>query len=433
MVCQGSPSTLSSQQLAAVADPGPDRFLDELPGFPAPPDWASHWRHALAAWRETGRPLRALLLCGGVDGPGPALKCLGIPYKAEIWDIDPALEPALARAHRSCGELHVGPLSGDLLRVPVRCFRHANVVVAGPPCPPWSSLGVQESFKDPRAEVFLKVVDIIVHLAKQQRHRSCGKAFFMFILENVEGTMKRSRDDRAAGRDAPMVEVVKFLRDRLPPGWVLSIYPLETSDMGLPHKRRRIYVRALNAELLQMQRGPETALASAPAWQPHGGLGSILHLGLPPTNKRKAGHGNKYMQNLARYRKLMAAQMRDPALAGTYAVVDLSRNVTMSFGSLERHDNRCLCLTASNRALWVFALGAAPVDLSDDALPEVALPVDRWLHPVERAVLQGFQPDTHVAVRDAVRVFGNAMSVPVVGLLMAPVLEQAMHVRRKLA
>jgi hypothetical protein len=129
VVRQGSPSRLSSQQLAAVTDPGADRFLDELPGFPAPPD---HWRHALAAWRETGRPLRALLLCGGVNGPGHALKCLGIPYKAEIWDIDPALNPALARAHRSCRELHVGPLSGDLLRVPVRCFRRANIA-----CPSW--------------------------------------------------------------------------------------------------------------------------------------------------------------------------------------------------------------------------------------------------------------------------------------------------------
>jgi site-specific DNA-cytosine methylase len=37
----------------------------------------------------------------------------------------------------------------------------AHVIVAGPPCPPWSPLGSGVSFNDPRADVFNAVIEII--------------------------------------------------------------------------------------------------------------------------------------------------------------------------------------------------------------------------------------------------------------------------------
>ena len=129
------------------------------------------------------------------------------------------------------------------------------------------------------------------------------------------------------------------------------------------------------------------------------------------------------MQNLASDKVFHAAEMRDSSLQGTFAVVDLTRDPGCEFGEVGRVDNRSPCLTASNHALWVFALGFAPANCDDIEMLDVPLPVDRWLHPCERALLQGFPPDMHINVEDAVRVFGNAMSVPTVGLLMLPVLK----------
>ena len=150
-------------------------------------------------------------------------------------------------------------------------------------------------------------------------------------------------------------------------------------------------------------------------------LGAVLRMDLPHTNKVSAGKGNKYMDNLAKYKKKFRGPTRDLEAFGTFAIVDLTRDLDREYGATGRCDNRAPCLTASNTRLWVFSLGAVPADVPDESLPLQYLPVDRWLHPVERFTLQGFPPNLPVAVRDAVRVTGNAMSVPSIGRQMLPI------------
>ena len=167
---------------------------------------------------------------------------MGVPCVAEVWDTDIALKPVLRKLHRSCGEIHVDPVVGGILCPSCRDFGSADVLVAGPPCPPWSTMGVGNSFDDPRAEVFFKVLDIIVDQARRPRTEERSSAFFMFLIENVEGMLKRSKADRQAGRACPMERVRHYLGGRLPVSWVLLPRRCETSAAGLPHKRGRVYL-----------------------------------------------------------------------------------------------------------------------------------------------------------------------------------------------
>ena len=132
------------------------------------------------------------------------------------------------------------------------------------------------------------------------------------------------------------------------------------------------------------------------------------------------------MANLAQYKMNHAADMRDASKRGMVAVVDLSRDSGCEYGEVCRFDDRCVCLTASNSALWIFSLGFAPASLQVAQMPALRLPLDRWLHPCERAILQGFPPQMRVSAADATRVFGNAMSVPVIGAILQPALRAVM-------
>ena len=99
---------------------------------------------------------------------------------------------------------------------------------------------------------------------------------------------------------------------------------------------------------------------------------------------------------------------------GSYAFVEAGRDPTgrtvWSGGSV--HVDRCQCLRASGPSINVFALGEGPVNLS----------LDRPLRLHERAALQGFpailgQLPFHEATGR--RIWGNAMSVPVLGSILA--------------
>ena len=402
-----------------VAAPGPNALLEDLPGFPMPPDWAEPYRHMIAAWRDAGIKAKILLPCAGIDGPGHALKNLGIPFHAYAWDTNLSVGPVLRRVHRSGVDARVGPVAGDVLRLPLASVPTANLLVAGPPCPPWSSLGVGDSFDDPRALVFWKVCDMIVDQATRERPSGWQHAFWAFILENVEGMLNVSAADRAEGNEtSPMDEIVSTLQARLGEKWRLEVEVVHTSDGGLPQKRSRPYLRGVRKDLVDL-----SPLPSLPPSLLRGGydLGALLRMDLPPTSKVSAGKGNKYMTNLAKYKIKMSGAMRDLEAFGTFAVVDLSRDLDREYGAASRCDNRAPCLTASNSKLWVFSLGAAPEDTPVESLPSQCLPIDRWLHPVERCTLQGFPPDLPIAVRDAVRVTGNAMSVPSIGRQMLPI------------
>lgn len=130
------------------------------------------------------RPLRLALPCAGVDGAGHALRMMGVPVDpVHVYDLNSYLRPALLALHgpSSANRLHLGPDVGDILRVDPRELEPVDGIVAGPPCPPFSSIGLRGGQYDPRADVFQHVVDMIVELGSR------GALFF--ILENVPGVL----------------------------------------------------------------------------------------------------------------------------------------------------------------------------------------------------------------------------------------------------
>ena len=114
---------------------------------------------------------------------------LKVPFvPRNVYEFNSQLMPALkllcpSESHRFHCE--------DLLKVGLGDLEQCEGLVAGPPCPPWSSLGARASEWDSRADVFKRVVEWIFVL-------SAGSLKW-FVLENVCGIMARSRKDAAAG------------------------------------------------------------------------------------------------------------------------------------------------------------------------------------------------------------------------------------------
>lgn len=100
----------------------------------------------------------------------------------------------------------------------------AHLYVAGFPCQPFSTAGLQQGFNDKRGrgEIFWYVRD---YIEKSQPR--------MFILENVSGLVKINGGQYYAA----IMDALQELR-------TYNVYSqiLDTRDNGLPHNRRRIYI-----------------------------------------------------------------------------------------------------------------------------------------------------------------------------------------------
>ncbi len=147
------------------------------------------------------------------------------------YDTDRALLPVLKRVHGEAARtLHVGT-EGDILKKKVTDFPPANVIVAGPPDPPWSSMGARGSFDDPRHHVCFKVIDVIAHQAVQK------KSLLLFVLENVA-----SMDHKKKGEETRASDIIaRKLRQALPNSWTISKWAVNTSNFGLPQSRQWLY------------------------------------------------------------------------------------------------------------------------------------------------------------------------------------------------
>ena len=140
------------------------------------------------------RELRILLPCAGWDAPSRALRALKVPHRAAgMWEISEPARAVLQKLHcdveKRC--LHLGPNDGDVMKVDMASLPEADLLISGPPCPPWSSIGKRRRSLDPRASVFDTVVSWILRLAR--RSLKC------FILENVTGMTHRTRSSADEG------------------------------------------------------------------------------------------------------------------------------------------------------------------------------------------------------------------------------------------
>ena len=119
----------------------------------------------------------------------------------------------LAKLHSDLSHFHMT----DIMSVDIHSLPSVDVIIAGPPCQPWSAKGIRGSWDDPRAAPFIRTLDIIIYMALQG-------ALKFFIIENVAGVTHRSGDTVA-----PIIEIVDYAVNYLAIGlWITTFTTLVT-------------------------------------------------------------------------------------------------------------------------------------------------------------------------------------------------------------
>ena len=109
------------------------------------------------------------------------------------YDVDTELIPALVARYgpEVVGKFDIGP-NGNLLQLDIGKMEDVDMIIAGPPCPPFSAIGSRRGAEDERAQVFSAVHNML----KKQYDRKALKAF---IVEMVPGMNYDISLDSAAG------------------------------------------------------------------------------------------------------------------------------------------------------------------------------------------------------------------------------------------
>ena len=150
------------------------------------PPWAEKGAALLAniPWRA---PLRLSAPCVGLNAGHRACCELGRDTESvNVYDEAPDLRVPLAALHPAT-EIHVGQAAGDIIPVSCDDLEPCDALFAGPPCPPYSDMGLHGEASDRRSLVFAAVLNWIVALV------ATGMSWF--VLENVTGMVKRRHGD----------------------------------------------------------------------------------------------------------------------------------------------------------------------------------------------------------------------------------------------
>ena len=129
-----------------------------------------------------------------------------------------------------------GEKLGNLLAIPLEQLEPCDGLVAGPPCQPWAHNGKRLGKADPRAKVYEKICEWIVHFAQGD--------FLFFALENSTSIAVKQGDEE----EAYMLEVTAKLEQALPT-WVIEI-SFSRLEPFIPHKRGRCWLRGMRRDKL---------------------------------------------------------------------------------------------------------------------------------------------------------------------------------------
>ena len=160
--------------------------LNELGPVYSDAAWASIGKAKLLGTR-VAVPCRVSSPCVGINSQQRAASELGMDnFKCKsVYDVCSDLRKPLQVL---CGDspLHLGPIAGDVTQVSLDELEDSEIFVAGPPCPPYSSIGVGGEETDVRSDVFYVVESWILELAS----RGCLRGF---VLENVRGILTKRK------------------------------------------------------------------------------------------------------------------------------------------------------------------------------------------------------------------------------------------------
>ena len=363
--------------------------VKDISKFPGPPH--------IRAWG--GRFLRSLVLtelCSGLLSGSEAFTKAGVAVEpGDIIDKEVNFFPyyvhKMGYEKAASNHVHLGTEDGDILKKKIEDFRGCDVLMAGPPCPPWAGPGSKDGEFNPQADVFWKVVEIIKWLG-------CH-GLKVFAIETVVGVTHM-----LGGRTPFIRKVLAVLREGLP-HFTISYDKISVSDVStLPHNRTRVWIRgALSVFLTSF---PETLPGILRNDDPQEDLMNFLNLSLPNADMRELTRPQK--KNLGdqeRYIKRLKRNMGWPSV-GRVACFDISRKQGGVYSALGRYDGACIPLTCKNYKIFI-------TSTFDIHLPRSQRAVCRFMHPCERFVQQGHSPDGAQCFlkNGAVKAAGNAYAV----------------------
>ena len=103
-------------------------------------------------------PVRLILPCAGWDAPCQALQILGVEHRVVgAWDADAVCGDVWKAVHHVKPtkplppHFHAGRREGDIQQVALRALPDADMLVSGPPCPPFSAQGNKRNFAKQRS------------------------------------------------------------------------------------------------------------------------------------------------------------------------------------------------------------------------------------------------------------------------------------------
>ena len=115
----------------------------DVDGIPEPPDWTNYTKHL----KLPSRLLYIAYPCCGIVGSQNVTK--GWLHQAcNVFDLEESYREALEHIFKDCPvlpTLHLGD-DGNLLSVPLQDLTVPDIVVSGPPCPPWAGHGKKSPF-----------------------------------------------------------------------------------------------------------------------------------------------------------------------------------------------------------------------------------------------------------------------------------------------
>lgn len=368
------------------------------PFIPEPNDWFNHFPSV----PRLARQVHVALPCVGIDGSGWALKLLGANFHCNnVYDLERRYQKYLETYMESAEPPRLGPDNGDVLKVKLSEWeRPVHLLLAGPPCPPWAGNGNHKGAEDQRAEVFLRIVNVVGSLAK------CGELQAV-VLENVKGILHKQKGQTESFMD----KLVSCLKAEIPEFlWDVSL--LKAKDYLLPQDRTRVFLRGIRSGLCPDNVIPEVLPAFGSK-----SLKEFLSPGIPSVNR---GSLTSCMQ-----KNLKDAQGQ---LKELFANGDLEENDIVCF-PLDRADGKCykrqICknkvptLTTSNSYLFVSDMNFSKPDHERDFF--------RFLLPQERFTLQGFPAFISSSFNSQalqIKAAGNAYPVPLIAAAVAGLLEK---------
>ena len=375
--------TLQSCTMAYPAWPRGQPPLEPY-GFPCE-DWS-------AVFTDVPRlscALRVALPCGGIDAFGHFCNQLGIDWcPSYYYDVAAFLEPYMKSMYGPwASHFGIGPCSGDVTVVDFTQWEDIDVLVAGPPCPPWSSIGMRYGADDKRAQVFTTVSNMVKCHGR--------RALKIFIIEMV-----CAQDNNTSGSNRGSSFYKDWLTDlaMCMPDFCISSHRLNSADFMVPQHRLRLYTVGVRKSCSATTSFP--VVLPLPRQPPKLQWRKILH----PALSHDREHALTKQQQLNLFVHKHIAMQR-----GAWEnpiCISVDRDPLKGFGSFTRYDGLAMTLRCSNDLCWLLVMDA-----------DSSVHLSRPIHPLERFALQGFSARyaRELTKNQMLQVTGNAMSVPVVG------------------